>query len=268
MSIFEGTLTSLAFCWTIERRDGAGLALTSHDRDLTISGCRYRSQPGMVPAAIERKRGIGEAEGEVAGAITSAALTETDLGAGRWDGARIRLTAVDWNDPEAASVALMTGELADIETDGTAFRAGLRGVSGNLSRPVCPETSSECRADLGDRKCRIDMAGRRAVVSVVADEIDGMRVDSELGGDFLWGDARFLTGANTGFASVVVGLDGDRITLRDQPYAAISPGDRMRISHGCDKIFATCRDRFSNAVNFRGEPHLPGNDLLTRFPGA
>ena len=34
------------------------------------------------------------------------------------------------------------------------------------------------------------------------------------------------------------------------------------------KLFATCRDRFANAQNFRGEPHLPGNDLLTRYPGA
>ena len=40
------------------------------------------------------------------------------------------------------------------------------------------------------------------------------------------------------------------------------------LTQGCNKNFATCRDRFANAVNFRGEPYLPGNDLLTRYPGA
>ena len=43
---------------------------------------------------------------------------------------------------------------------------------------------------------------------------------------------------------------------------------RVRLIEGCDKQLATCRERFGNAVNFRGEAHLPGNDLLTRYPGA
>jgi uncharacterized protein len=32
-----------------------------------------------------------------------------------------------------------------------------------------------------------------------------------------------------------------------------------------DQRFSTCVSRFANALNFRGEPHLPGNDLLTRY---
>ena len=32
---------------------------------------------------------------------------------------------------------------------------------------------------------------------------------------------------------------------------------------GCDKLFTTCRDRFQNAVNFRGFPHMPGNAFVT-----
>ena len=46
---------------------------------------------------------------------------------------------------------------------------------------------------------------------------------------------------------------------------AVVAGSRVEITQGCDKRFATCVARFSNAVNFRGEPHLPGNDLLTRY---
>jgi hypothetical protein len=45
-------------------------------------------------------------------------------------------------------------------------------------------------------------------------------------------------------------------------------GDLIIISEGCDKAFTTCRLRFSNSENFRGEPYLPGMDLLTRYPGA
>jgi uncharacterized phage protein (TIGR02218 family) len=48
----------------------------------------------------------------------------------------------------------------------------------------------------------------------------------------------------------------------------VAVGALVELIEGCDKIFATCRDRFANGENFRGEPHLPGADLLTRYPGA
>jgi hypothetical protein len=42
----------------------------------------------------------------------------------------------------------------------------------------------------------------------------------------------------------------------------------VELVEGCDKSLATCATRFANMVNFRGEPYLPGIDLLTRYPGA
>lgn len=35
----------------------------------------------------------------------------------------------------------------------------------------------------------------------------------------------------------------------------------------CNKQFATCRDIFGNAANFRGFPHMPGNDAIISGPG-
>ena len=36
----------------------------------------------------------------------------------------------------------------------------------------------------------------------------------------------------------------------------------------CDQRFETCRDVFANAENFRGFPHLPGNDFILSGPAA
>ena len=41
---------------------------------------------------------------------------------------------------------------------------------------------------------------------------------------------------------------------------AIAAGDGFAVAAGCDKKFATCKAKFGNALNFRGFPHLPGND--------
>ena len=37
---------------------------------------------------------------------------------------------------------------------------------------------------------------------------------------------------------------------------------------GCDKRFATCRDRFANTLNFRGFPYMFGNDVLQASPAS
>lgn len=266
--MLAGPLTSLAFCWRVERRDGAGFGLTSHDATLTIGDIEYSAEPGMLPAAIDRRLGIKESDGEIAGAITSAALEEADLVLGRWDGARVSLFAVDWEIPDSDAVALLGGEIGEVLIEDDRFRAGLRGAAAKLSRSICPETSSECRAELGDKKCRIDMAARTMRCVVEAVDGNALLLDQTIDGDYLWGRARFLTGENTGLASVMVAVTGNRIELRDSMRGSMVAGDRILLREGCDKMFATCTTRFDNGANFRGEPHLPGNDLLTLYPGA
>jgi uncharacterized phage protein (TIGR02218 family) len=41
----------------------------------------------------------------------------------------------------------------------------------------------------------------------------------------------------------------------------IASGDAFVVTAGCDKRFATCRQKFANGDNFRGFPHMPGNDF-------
>lgn len=266
--IVEGQLTSIALCWQIERADGAGLALTSHDENLLLDNIVHEAAPGMVPAAIQHRLGLDPGGAEVAGSISSAVIAEADLLLGRWDGARVTLTAADWHDPELPPVRLMRGELGEIRIQRGEFKAEMRGAAARLEAPISPETSPECRAELGDKRCRVDLAGRLLIATVAA--IDGrtLVMDRSVGPEFRWGRARVLSGANCGVQTAIVGVDGERVELRDAPWAEIVAGDRIELRHGCDKSFATCVDRFANAANFRGEPHLPGSDLLTRYPGA
>lgn len=42
-------------------------------------------------------------------------------------------------------------------------------------------------------------------------------------------------------------------------------GAKVRLYAGCDKRIGTCVNKFSNVVNFRGEPFIPGADSLNSF---
>ena len=270
-SFLERDLTSLAFCWRVERRDGICLGFTSHDRDLEIGGLVYRAAPGMLPSAVSVSDGFEASTLDVSGALTSDAISEADLAAGRWDRAAVALFLVDWEDPQGERLPLVRGELGDVGVRSNGFEAELRGPAALLERPVVEQTSPECRAELGDTRCRVDMAGRVRVTRVTAAPAENVLVVADAPGEpsaCAFGRLRWIGGANSGLESMIAASNGPEIILQEAPPFAIAADDLVEISEGCDKSFATCTARFANAENFRGEPHLPGMDLLTRYPGA
>ena len=157
-----------------------------------------------------------------------------------------------------------------VETDGQAFTAELRGSAARLERPVVEATSPECRAELGDRRCRVAMAGRRRVARVTTcdERVATLDTTEPSGNAYGAGLLRWIGGENSGLESAISVSDGARVTLRAEPALPVAAGDLVELIEGCDKSLATCAARFGNAVNFRGEPYLPGIDLLTRYPGA
>lgn len=268
MGIAEGELTSVAMCWRLERGDGGGLALTSHDAPMLNDDVLHSSAPGMVPAAVTRRLGLDPHSAEVAGALSSEALEPSDLALGRWDAARVVLTAVDWADQAPEAIQLFAGKLGTISSRDNEFSAELRGAAARLDEPVCPATSAECRANFGDKQCRVDLAGRTIVADIISTDGAQLAIDTAVDDRYVLGRLRYLSGANGGIATVITSAAGTSVSVRDLPRAPIEPGCRVELREGCDKRLETCRDRFANAINFRGEPHLPGTDLLTRYPGA
>lgn len=269
MSWLDEPVTTMTFCWRLERRDGVAIGLTAHDRDLVIDGNVYRASPGMTPSAIRRGDGQQVDTMDVAGALTSAAIGEADLIGGRWDGARVAVFAVDWTDT-ANRVELGRGQVGAVETSEHGFTAELRGTTAMLDAPVTEETAPECRATLGDHRCRVPMAARRRIVRVVGVDEAEITIDAAEAANNSYGGGRlrWLNGANSGVEQAIAASHGATLTLHAPPPFAVAGGDRAEVVEGCDKSLATCAGRFANAANFRGEPFLPGIDLLTRYPGA
>ncbi|QHL90665.1 DUF2163 domain-containing protein [Sphingomonas changnyeongensis] len=268
-AIADTALVHLALCWRIERRDGVAIGLTGHDRQLEIDGFVYRAAPGLTPSAIEQVTGGRPGDGamEISGALTADALGADDLGAGRWDGAAVTLIVADWTAP-ARHVVIAEGRLGPVSAGQGRFTAELEGPEMLLARPVVEEVTPECRAALGDRRCRVDLAGRTRIGHVRS--ADGPIVDLDIvepvANGWGWGQLRWLDGRNGGLSQLVLASSGARVTLAAPPAFPPLAGERVVMIEGCDRLLATCSVRFGNARNFQGEPHVPGNDLLTRYP--
>ena len=272
-------LASLAWCWRIARGDGVVVGLTSHDRDLVRGGVPFRAAPGMKPSAIEAREALEGDTMEVAGAVTHDALAAADLDAGRWDGAAVTVALADWADADRTMLVVARGRLGATRRTGAAFTAELVPESaGAGATGAAPATSPTCRAMLGDRRCGVWLAPLRHRARVVA--VDGARVtlDRQLPqGRLAWGRLRVTDGPATGLWATIAGdahhagADGvsrSVVTLAMPLAIAPATGTPVALVEGCDKSFATCAARFGNGANFRGEPHLPGNDMLTRYAGG
>jgi uncharacterized phage protein (TIGR02218 family) len=261
-------LTSACLCWRLERRDGVGLGFTTHDRDLAIGGLVYRAAPGMLPSAVSVSAGFDADNVDVRGALSSGAITAEDLKAGRWDGAAVAIFMTDWRAPGAEVLHVARGALGEVSLVGEGFTAELKGPTAALDAPVVEQTSPECRAMLGDKRCRVDMGGRVRVARVTA-LVDEQVVAVDAGelspNAYGHGRLRWIGGRNSGLVSDVRASAGQELTLREAPVFAPAAGDLVELSEGCDRRWETCVARFGNGVNFRGEPHLPGMDLLTRY---
>lgn len=265
-ALLGADLTHLALCWWLVRRDGVALGFTSHDRPLLVDGLWHQCRPGMTPSAVVLGDGLAADDMEVAGALSAGALSAADLLAGRWDGASLSLCLVDWQAPVAGRQWLAAGTLGDVAVGGGAdagFTAELIGPGAALAASVIESCSPECRAELGDARCRVSLRGRERVVMVTAAAPDRVLLAGIVAADHVQGELAVLDGAAAGLTRRLLAVDAGWLLL-DEPLA-LQAGDRVRLREGCDKRFATCRDRFDNARNFRGEPHVPGGDLLLRY---
>lgn len=270
----EGT-TTLCRCWEVARRDGQVFGFTDHDADIAFGGVEFRANTGLTAHALQQSTGLAVDNAEAVGALSDAAVTETDLTAGRFDGAAVRAWIVNWLAP-AQRHLLFSGEIGEVIAGGGGFRAELRGQTERLNQPLGRAYGRLCSADLGDKRCGVDLdraryAGEFAVLEVLGPQD---LVVAE-GGDFPngWferGSCDVMSGPAGGLSGMVKAdlRDGEarRIRLWQELRAPIASGHRVRLSAGCDKRAKTCRKKFENFKNYRGFPHIPGEDWVMAYP--
>jgi uncharacterized phage protein (TIGR02218 family) len=266
--------TTLCRCWRLTRRDATAQGFTDHDEDLVFDGTTFRAGTGFEGAELEARFGLAVTGTEIHGALAADSLNEADLAAGRYDNAGVELFLVNWTDVEQR-LLLRTGSLGEVRREGAAFAAEVRGISARLNEERGRIFAATCDADLGDARCGVDLGGPafRGEGSVLG--VEGASLVRVAGLDafandwFTRGKLTFSAGPNAGLSVEVkehrIEAGEVRLALWQQMAEPLAEGDLFVVTAGCDKRFETCRKKFANAVNFRGFPHLPGNDFVVAY---
>lgn len=273
----DSGVTTLANCWTLTRRDGVVQGFTDHDEDILVNGVSCRAGTGFTASEATSRFDLSVDGAEISGALADDSLSEADLAAGRYDAAKVDTWLVDWSDP-SLKILIARSTLGEVKREGEAFSAELRGLAEALSQDSGRLYTARCNADLGDARCTVDLAaaGRHGAGSVIRVDstsvviVDGLSSFTE--GVFTAGRLLWSTGANAGLAIEIkdhrIASSEVRLSLWQAMPENISAGDSFTLTAGCDKQFTTCRDRFANGVNFRGFPHIPGNDFVIAAPDS
>lgn len=269
--------TTLATLWRVVRRDAEVFTFTDHDRDIVYGGETYVAALGYQRAAISSGADLAVDETELLGMLDSASIDPGELRAGVWDHAEVRIFAVNYTDLTQGELKLRRGRIGEVVAldDGT-FRAELRGLAQPLQETVGSVYQPECRADLGDAKCKINLAfgagwTQEAAIETVTNSttlvmpssLSGYADAYFTGGVVIWQD-----GTNAGVArEVLTWVQSTRtLTLFSPPPFTPEAGDTLHLQPGCDKRKATCQGTFNNYLNFRGEPFVPGANAILETP--
>lgn len=264
---FDTALETAATFWRVMRRDGVTLGFTTHDRDLWFDGVLHRAAPGMTPSAIRRSADLDADSAEVEGALTHDAIAGADLAAGRFDGAELRIGLVDWESGERDT--LYRGAIGSVNQEEGRFTAELVSRKAALFVDPVPRTSPSCRAAFCGPGCNLSPVAftHEAAVTAIDGETNAVTLATAAAVESLAGGwLRWLDGPHAGSSMTVMVADAGGLVLDTPLDPDLVPGLRVLVREGCDHTLDTCAMRFANAVNFQGEPFLPGNDLLTRYP--
>lgn len=151
-----GPVTTLATCWRISRVDGKEFFFTDHDRDLSFDGKVYKASSGYSRTAIANDASLSVDNLDVEGVFDSASITEEEMRAGLFDQAEVRIFLVNWADPAMGALRMRRGWFGEVVlTEPGIFRTELRGMTQALQQRIGELYSPECRADLGDHRCKV-----------------------------------------------------------------------------------------------------------------
>jgi uncharacterized phage protein (TIGR02218 family) len=282
--------TTLAFLWKVKRVDGTILGFTTHDVDIVYDAgdgdgsVTYLARTGFTNTAVSGKSDLSVDNLEVTAFLDSEAITENDIRNQLYDDATIAILLVNWADLTMGHMIWRTGTLGHVKMRNGLATTEIRGLTSKLTTVIGDTFGPVCRAIFGSGLngidmnskylCKVDVVALRQTGSV-ASSADAWSLVPNAGltgaaGYFDDGIIKFTSGQMNGLSFEIKTWDGTTLELfAPLPEGKVlAPGDTFQIEPGCKHDTNDCQNKFSNIVNFRGEPFIPGMDQVLYTPNA
>lgn len=261
----DGAATTLAWRLKLTATDGTIVALTSHDRDVTIGGTLHAAMPGFDVASFSVASGLAVGNNELKVLEDITVISYLDCLAGKWDGARYEIDQFNTAAPSDGLIHWAYGRLGHVKPGYGCATYELRDLRQALQQDTTAIFQATCRYRLGDARCTVDLGPFTVTGAVTGVASNAQFTDTsrtEVDDWFGYGEVTFTSGLNAGRTFKVRAYASDTFTLDIPAVYAIAIGDEYEAIAGCRKRLEDCRDKFSNILNFGGEPDKPKIDTI------
>jgi uncharacterized phage protein (TIGR02218 family) len=262
-----GGTTTLADLLKITRKDGQVFAWTSAADDVTISSVLYKAAQGLNISSMEHSAGLNVDNLELTTLDDGTVFTKLDVLSGRWRNADFVISRYNWSSPSDGVEVRMTGTVGEVRLHRGYITAELRGLQQYLQQPIGSVSSKTCRARLGDAMCTKNLSSFTFTGSVTTATSAQVFTDStkaQAADYFAEGLLTWTSGPSNGLVVKVKSFAAGVFTLSLPMLSTVSVGHTFSVVAGCQKRLTDCSTKFSNVLNFQGEPHLPGIDEVTK----
>lgn len=254
----------------ITRKDDEYVAITDHDVDIVFDSVTYQCSLSITGSAVETSSALNVDTMDAKGALLAIGVNESDIDAGLWDMADVRVMRVNWADLTMGCEYLKRGNIGEISIGRASFNSEFRGITQRLQHTVGDQVSPSCRNDLGDTRCGVTLTegtykfSAKPVTTTISARKFSMSSLTQTAGFFDAGKVLWTTGLNAGLSmEIKFHTSGGTLELQEQMPYAIALTDQATVTAGCLKRFAEdCGTKFDNRLRFRGFPFLPGNDQI------
>lgn len=251
--------------------------------ELPAHGIIFYPSAGLLPSTIESQ--ASHPSNLELGTVFDFDMTEADILAGKWNGAKIELWRMNYLALEMGEELLFSGIISTITNQQDKFQAELEGLSsrmdgnfGHLTSRICRRVGTftqfpgECGYSASTSGSGNWQNKRTLTVEEVTDRthIKLTRIEDVPNDFYVNGKMECLTGGNEGIAreiQVATGASTDTVdVILKRPFPlTISVGDTFELTVGCNGTLNRCV-YFNNVINRSAEDYVPGIAVAAKVP--
>jgi uncharacterized phage protein (TIGR02218 family) len=284
----DSAVTDLQVCWRLIRLDSLEILGTEYDADIPITTGTYAgtflADAGITGSDVRSTSDLSVDNLEIVGALVPSTGVDTsdtsdtslflldispsDIEAGLLDNAEVVTFLVNAKDPDLYQHVLRSGWIGNVKRNAEGrYTTELRGLTQALSQGILRTYGVSCDAELGDARCKVNMASftHNRTVAVVHSR-RYFQIDVALGAaHVIGGRVTFNTGLNAGRSMEIKAYSSMQMELYLPMASDIEAGDEITIYQGCDKSREMCINTYNNILNFRGHGvFVPGDTEILK----
>ena len=248
-----------AICWHIKLKDGKDIGFTNHNDDIEIDGFNYLAKALIGYDAIHESIDTLKSINEISGIIDHELIREDDILKGKFDNALLSIYLVHYRHSEQHKHLLKQGYIGNIKYSNNQFYADIIPLVEKLSANITQSFSPYCRAKFCDERCKLNKSIYTKIGQICKIINKNSFLDEDRNEDnyyYNFSTIKFLSGENKSITLRVSNFHNKIVEVILSPMLKLNLDDKYEIIAGCDKNFSTCINKFNNAINFRGEPHI------------